>query len=95
MYVQAHSKLPFSHHKICHFLFYSTLAPFDPKAVDVTDVCFVQMRAQDFVEESSHLVKGLLLCDELGVMVGNLMASVEIKQGLCSALSMVAEHMMR
>ena len=88
----------------CHFylvklykcdFYYRSLAPFDPKAVDVTEVCYVQMHAQDFKEESGHLVKGLLLCDELGVMVGNLTTSTEIKQGLYSALVMVAEHMMR
>ena len=65
----------------CHFnliklyksdFYYSPVAPFDPKAVDVTEVCYVQIRAQDFEEESSDLVKGLLLCDQLGVMVGNL-----------------------
>ena len=34
--------------------YYSSLAPFDPKAVDVMEVCYVQMHAQDYKEESSQ-----------------------------------------
>ena len=75
--------------------YYSSLAPFDPKAVDVMEVYYVQMHAQDFEEESSHLIKGLMLCDDLGVLVGNMNTSTKIKQGMYSALTMVAKHMMR
>ena len=75
--------------------FYSSLAAFEPKAVDVTEVCYVQMHAQDYEEECSHLINGILLCDELGVLVGNVNTVTDIKQGLYSSLVMVAEYMMR
>ena len=92
------------HVKMCNFdlikmykcdFYYSSLAAFEPKAVDVIEVCYEQMDAQDYEEEHGHLINGLLLCDELGVLVGNVNTATNIKQGLYSSMAMVVEHMMR